>query len=393
MADFMFYQPTRIDFGAGKLEKAGEIVASYGDSCLLVTTTNKEDVLRPLYDRVKKILEKAGIRYVHFDEVVPNPDIRGIAKAIEIVNKEKLQVILAVGGGSSMDTAKSVALFHDAGEIHWKEVFSKYSSPSAVYELPGKSVLPVIAVPTTAGTGSELTQAMIISDQENNDKECVYHQAVFPRVAIIDPELCRTLPPYPTAITGFDAFTHSFESYVRELASPYTMLLGKEAMRTIVQVLPKLVKDTSNMEYRESMSRAAAFSGISLSNASATIPHPLSEVIGGVTPRIAHGQCLACLYPAFIRFQITKTPEKCADVARLFDPALAQVSDEEAASHLPAQIEGFLKEIGLYNTLSNLGVTKEQFEEMKGNFVFNVLPFAPKETLIQIMNESYGEKL
>ncbi len=80
-------------------------------------------------------------------------------------------------------------------------------------------------------------------------------------------------------------------------------------------------------------------------------------------------------------------------MARLFDPALAQVSDEEAASHLPAQIEGFLKEIGLYNTLSNLGVTKEQFEEMKGNFVFNVLPFAPKETLLQIMNESYGEKL
>ena len=134
MADFMFYQPTRIDFGAGKLEKAGEIVASYGDSCLLVTTTNKEDVLRPLYDRVKKILEKAGIRYVNFDEVVPNPDIRVIAKAIEIVNKEKLQVILAVGGGSSMDTAKSVALFHDAGEIHCKEVFSNYFSPSAVYE-------------------------------------------------------------------------------------------------------------------------------------------------------------------------------------------------------------------------------------------------------------------
>ena len=194
-----------------------------------------------------------------------------------------------------------------------------------------------------------------------------------------------------TAVTGFDAFTHSFESYVRELASPYTMLLGKESMKTIIQVLPKLVKDTSNMEYRESMSRAAAFSGISLSNASATIPHPLSEVIGGVTPRIAHGQCLACLYPAFIKFQITKTPEKCADVARLFDPSLEQVSDEEAASHLPGQIEAFLKEIGLYNTLSNLGVTKEQFEEMKGNFVFNVLPFAPKETLLQIMDESYGE--
>ncbi len=182
-----------------------------------------------------------------------------------------------------MDTAKSVALFHDAGEIHWKEVFSKYSSPSAVYELPGKSVLPVITpYQQLQETGSELT-AMIISDQENNDKECVYHQAVFPRVAIIDPELCRTLPPYPTAITGFDAFTHSFESYVRELASPYTMLLGKEAMRTIIQVLPKLVKDTFQYGIQEVYIKGHLhFPGISSDNASATIPHPLSEVIGGV---------------------------------------------------------------------------------------------------------------
>lgn len=389
MAEFSFYQPTRLVFGAGKLNQAGETVGSYGKSCLLVTTTNTEDVLRPLYDRVKEILEKAGIRYVHFDEVVPNPDIRGIEKAIKIVRQEKLEVILAVGGGSSMDTAKAIALFWELDRVDWKAAISTYSSPSVVYDLPGNSVLPVIAVPTTAGTGSELTQAMIISDQENNDKECIYHQAVFPKVALIDPELCRTLPPYPTAVTGFDAFTHSFESYMRELSSPYTRLLGLSAMETIIRVLPKLVKEPSNMECREEMSRAAAFSGISLSNASATIPHPLSEVIGGVVPRIAHGQCLACLYPGFLKFQITKTPEKCADVARLFDPSLKTVSDGEAALRLPELMEMFLKEIGLYNKLSALGVTEEEFEEMKGNFVFNVLPFAPKETLLEIMEESY----
>ena len=392
MEEFSFYQPTRLDFGAGKLEKVGQVVASYGKSCLLVTTTNTEDVLRPLYDRVKGILDKSGIHYVHFDEVVPNPDIKGIAKASEIVRRENLEVVLAVGGGSSMDTAKAIALFWETDQVDWKEVFSKYSSPFEAYELPGTRALPVIAVPTTAGTGSELTQAMIISDQEHNDKECVYHQAVFPKVAVIDPELCRTLPPYPTAITGFDAFTHSFESYMREFASSYTKLLGIESMKTIIEVLPKLIKDTSNMEYREAMSKAAAFSGISLSNASATIPHPLSEGIGGVTPRIAHGQCLACLYPGYLRFQITKTPEKCADIARLFDPSLSQVSDEEAASHLPEQMEEFLKSIGLYNTLSNLGVTEEQFTEMKGNFVFNVLPFAPKETLLSIMDAAYGKE-
>ena len=389
MADFTFYQPTRLCFGAGKLETVGEVVKAYGNSCLLVTTTNEEDVLRPLYDRVKGILEKAGVRYVHFDEVVPNPDIKGIAKASRIVREENLEVILGVGGGSSLDTAKSIALFWETEQVDWKEAFSTYSSPFEQYPLPGTKALPVIAVPTTAGTGSELTQAMIISDQDNNDKECVYHQAVFPKVAIIDPELTKTLPPYPTAITGFDAFTHSFESYMREFASPYTTLLGMESMKTIIRVLPKLVKDPSNMEYREEMSKAAAFSGISLANASATIPHPLSEVIGGVVPRIAHGQCLACLYPGFLKFQITKTPEKCAAVARLFDPALEGASDTEAAGKLPELATQFLKDIGLYNKLSNLGVTEEQYEEMRGNFVFNVLPFAPKETLLGILEESY----
>ena len=108
MAEFSFYQPVRMEFGAGKLESAGKITSSFGDSCLLVTTTNSEDVLRPLYDRVKGILEKAGVRYIHFDEVVPNPDIRGIEKAIDIVRREKLQVILAVGGGSSSSLTSSI---------------------------------------------------------------------------------------------------------------------------------------------------------------------------------------------------------------------------------------------------------------------------------------------
>jgi Alcohol dehydrogenase, class IV len=393
MAEFSFYQPVRMEFGAGKLESAGKITSSFGDSCLLVTTTNSEDVLRPLYDRVKGILEKAGVRYIHFDEVVPNPDIRGIEKAIDIVRREKLQVILAVGGGSSIDTAKAVSLFWESEGIDWKKVISEYSSPTEVYGLPGSSVLPVIAAPTTAGTGSEMTQAMIVSDHEKNMKECVYHQAVFPKVAIIDPELTRTLPPYPTAVTGFDAFTHSFESYMRELASPYTSLLGMEAMKVIIEVLPKLLKEPSNMAYREEMSRAAAFSGISLSNASASIPHPLSEVIGGVVPGIAHGQCLACLYPAFVRYQVTQDPEKCARVARLFDSSLAEVSDGEAALALPGQIEEFLKETGLFRTLSELGVTREEFDEMKKNPVLQFLPFAPPEILSGILDESYGGRV
>lgn len=389
MEKFNFYQPTRIHFGAGRLNEAGEIVRKYGKKCMLVTTTNEEAVLRPLYDRVKAILADAGVEVVHFDKVVPNPTIVGIGQAIELVKAEKVEVVLAVGGGSSIDTAKSICLFHDAGEVDWGKVFSTYTSFAAEYESPSSTVLPLIAVPTTAGTGSELTQAMVISDQENNDKECIFHDKAFAKEAIVDPELMRTLPPRLTAITGFDAFTHSFESYLREHASPYTKMLGLKSISLIVDTLPKLVKDPSNMELREKMSLAAMFSGISLGNAAATLPHPISEIVGGVAPRLAHGQCLATLYPAFLRWQCGQTVERCADVARLFDPALCGQNDETAAAALPDLMAAFLKDIGLYKSFSELGLTEEELAEAEANPLFNFLPFAPKEVMVGILHDSY----
>lgn len=389
MENFNFYQPTRIHFGAGRLQEVGGIVRRYGKTCMLVTTTNEEAVLRPLYDRVKAILAEAGVETVHFDKVVPNPTITGIEEAIALVNRERVDVLLAVGGGSSIDTAKAISLFHGAGKIDWRQVFSSYTDPFATYESPSPTVLPMIAVPTTAGTGSEMTQAMVISDQANNDKACIYHDKAFAKEAVIDPELMRTLPPRMTAITGFDAFTHSFESYLRDCASPYTKTIGMKSMSLIVESLPKLVKDPGNMELRENMALAAMLSGISLGNASATIPHPLSEIVGGVAPRMAHGQCLATIYPQFLRWQCTQTVEKCAAVARLFDPALSEQTDKAAAEALPQRMISFLKEINLYKSFEELGLTEAERREAEASPVFDFLPFAPKEVMVGILHDSY----
>ena len=389
MEQFRFYQPTRIHFGAGCLNQVGSIVGKYGKKCMLVTTTNTEDVLRPLYDRVKALLSEAGIQVVHFDKVVPNPTISGIEEAIALVHQEKVEAVLAVGGGSSIDTAKSITLFNGAGKVDWPKVFSTYTDPFAEYESPSPEVLPLVAVPTTAGTGSELTQAMVISDPEHNDKECIFHDKAFAKEAIIDPELMRTLPPRMTAITGFDAFTHSFESYLRDCASPYTRTIGMKAMSLIIETLPKLVKDTGNMELREKMAQAAMFSGISLGNAAATLPHPISEIVGGVAPRLAHGQCLATLYPQYLRWQCTQAVEKCAAVARLFDPALSDKSDKEAADKLPLLMKEFLQSVGLYYSFSQLGLTEEELKLAEASPIFNFLPFAPKEVMVGILHDSY----
>lgn len=389
MESFNFYQPTRIHFGQGRLNEAGRIVKKYGTKCMLVTTTNTEDVLRPLYDRVKAILTAAGVEVVHFDKVVPNPTITGIEEAIDLVNSQGVEVLLAVGGGSSIDTAKSISLFHGAGKVDWQQVFSTFTDPFSEYASPSPRVLPLVAVPTTAGTGSELTQAMVISDPDRNDKECIFHDKAFAKEAIIDPELMRTLPPRLTAMTGFDAFTHAFESYLRDCASPYTTTIGLKSMALIVDTLPRLVKDTGNMELREKMALAAMFSGISLGNAAATLPHPISEIVGGVAPRLAHGQCLATLYPQYLRWQCTQTVEKCGAVARLFDPALADKSDKEAADRLPALMEDFLQAVGLYHSFSALGLTEEELQLAESSPVFNFLPFAPKEVMVGILHDSY----
>lgn len=282
MEQYRFYQPTRIQFGTGSLDRIGEVTAAYGKKCMLVTTTNTEDVLRPLYDRVKSLLQRSGLEVVHFDKVVPNPTVQNIESAIELVNREQIEVLVAVGGGSSIDTAKTISLFYKVGQINWQQVIQTYTSPFESYDAPSDPVLPLIAVPTTAGTGSEVTQAMVISDPTQDAKDCIYHDKAFPKVSIIDPALTRTLPLCMTAITGFDAFTHAFESYLREFSSPYTMLIGLRAMALIVDALPKLMEDPQNLDLREKMSQASVFAGISLANASATLPHPLSEIMAAL---------------------------------------------------------------------------------------------------------------
>jgi len=389
MEQFTFYNPTKIHFGAGRLNDLGTITKNYGSKCLLVTTTNEEKVLRPLYDRVKKILNKNGIQTLHFDEVVPNPTVQSIEKAIRMVKAEAIEVVIALGGGSSIDTAKAISLFYQPEKIDWESAYEKFTSPFEVYESISTPVLPLITIPTTAGTGSELTQAMIISDETTEEKICIFHNHVFPKEAIIDVELTVTMPEYLTAITGFDAFSHAFESYMRQEANIYTMTIGKKAIQNIIYALPRLMKDLSNVTYREMMSEAEMFAGISLSNAAATIPHPLSEVIGGIASKIPHGQALASLYPGFVRFQMTKTPRKCADIARLFDTELERVDTKVAAAKLPEIIERFIEQLGLNKTLTELKVTEEEKEKMSHHFLLGVLPFGTKAELTQILKASF----
>lgn len=375
---FDYCQPTRIHFGAGRIRELGRICKRYGRVCFMVTTP--DEPLRPLYEKIKGLLLEQGIETVHFDQVSPNPSVEMVQKGFEQLRESKASFVLGVGGGSSIDTAKTLAFTNGKDAIDWDELFCRYSSPYENYESYSEGVLPLISVPTTSGTGSQVTQAAVIT--RGKEKITFYHPQNFSRECILDPELMLTLPNRITASTGFDAFTHAFESYINPRASWYSEMDSMEAMRLVVENLPKVLKDPGNLEYRSNLAMADTLAGRALANSGAQAPHPLSEIIGGIT-HLPHGEALAVVFPAFIRHSIEANREKYKKAAWIF------CKEAKSAEELFELLVSFLKEIGLYRTMKEMEVDREAFEEMLQSPVLDVLPFGNRDELETILRESY----
>lgn len=382
---FNYYQPSKVHFGRGRLEELPSIADKYGKKCLFVTTPNVAP-LDGLFNRVRIMLEKNGFEVVHFDKVEPNPTVELVEEGFELANKENVDFVLAVGGGSSIDTAKIIALTHGLEKLDWNYLFSTYTNPFTQYEKLSNKELPLLAVSTTSGTGSQVTQAAVIS--RGVEKNTIFHPNNFSNECIVDPELMLTLPPRLTAATGFDAFTHAFESYINPSASVITEIQAEKAMELVVQYLPKSVEDGSNIDYREMLAIADTFAGSSLANAGAAAPHPLSEIIGGVT-HISHGEALAVVFPQFANKVWERNIVKFAKVARIFNNELVDVKDSVAAEKLGEEITKFLRVIGLRTRLTEFNVTEEQLNEIVACPVLGFLPFGSKEELVSIIRESY----
>ena len=299
---FTFFVPTQIRFGAGKLNELKTIAPTLGNRVLLVTRPRKGS-LKATYEVVEKLLEEVGLSYTYFDEVIPNPTQEGVEKGIELAVENQVDFVIGIGGGSVLDTAKLIAfLTTPSGAIDWEAALSKYSNPFAVGPSPD-SALPFIAVSTTSGTGSHCTQAAVVSDTVKQEKITLFHSGLFPSIAIVDPELMCSVPPAVTAATGFDAFTHAFESFLGGRTSPLTEAMSLEAIRLIFENLPAVLKDPHNTSLRTRLAWADTLAGMCLANGGADLPHPLGEIIGGICPRIAHGETLAMVYPDFLKYK------------------------------------------------------------------------------------------
>ena len=357
MRNIKYYNPTNLRFGWGIINSVGETVASYGKRCLMVTVKSFP-ALEPVFKKVRKLCSEAGVEVFHFDGVQPNPTTDNVNAGVKMGENEKLDVILGVGGGSSIDTAKciSVGITHKGDAWDYRVIDGKPIEDK---------LLPIIAVSTTAGTGSEVTAAAVVSKTDIHLKYALYDKLLCPTVGIVDPELTLTLPPHITASTGWDAFCHSFEAYTHNLsASDYVDMHALEGIRLIIKNLPIAIKDGQNKEAREAIHWANTLGGLAITNSGVTLPHGMGMAIGGSAPHISHGEALAIIYPAINRWTWKHSIKKYATVARIFNSELNGENDEVAAEKGCDEIDKFLKDIGMWISLKDKNVSESTLKDI-----------------------------
>lgn len=352
MKSFDYFQPTEIHFGVGRVEELGKTASRFGQRCLLVTTP-ANDILAPMYDRVKKILTDAGVIVSHFDQIQPNPTTDNITAGAENAKIHKAEMIIGLGGGSAMDAAKAIAVEATHDGSSWEYLFYRDKQPT-------EKTLPIIAVSTTSGTGSQVTQVAVVTHTKARDKSALYNSILFPDVCIVDPELMVTVPKHITACTGFDAFCHAFESVIHPNTSAYGEVLAWEAIQTVVDHLPAVLENPDHIEARSRLAYADTLAGLCIANAGVTLPHGVGMAISGLYPHIAHGEALAMIYPPFTRFTSASAISQFARIGQILNPELLNVTDEVAAEGACQAVVRFLEKIGMKMTLKDAGMPEEE---------------------------------
>ena len=357
--------PSQIRFGAGRISELNEISKNLGKKCLMVSRPVNGSQ-KETYKRINTILAEAGVSVFHFDEIIPNPTTEGVENGIKKALEHQVGFVLGVGGGSVMDSTKLIAfLYTENGKVDWEDAIEKYSNPFAIGKSPD-SALPFVAVSTTSGTGSQSTQAAVVTDTANKNKVTIFHSGLFPSVSIIDPELMLSVPAHVTAATGFDAFTHAFESYLGNLTSPLTESMSLQAIKIVFDYLPKAIENSSDIEARTQLAWADTLAGMCLANGGAQLPHPLGEIIGGICPRVAHGETLAIVYPEFLKYKEPLAQEKFARVARY-------INSKDDTRSLSERIIALLETVKLSEALQRTNLTEDEYQEITNHPLLGLL--------------------
>ena len=333
--------------------------------------------------KVVQVLESSGMEYCIFDQVEPEPRLELADEGAKLALKKKCDAVIGIGGGSAMDVAKAVAVLATNK--------GKAADYLGLNKVPGPG-LPTIMIPTTAGTGSEVTFTAVFVRKNLKKKEGMNSPYLYPDLALLDPELTLSLPPGPTATTGLDALCHAIESYTSINASPMSEMMSLEAIRLISDNLRTCVHEGGNLEAREQMLLGSLYAGLGLANAGVTAVHSLSYPLGGKYG-IPHGLANTILLLPVMAFNLPAALEKFAIIAEVMGEVTDDLPLREAAYLALDAVEALIEDCGIETKLGDFDIAEEDFPELAKVAMTIARPLAnnPRQVTIENAIEIYGE--
>lgn len=366
MLQFQYFMPTKIVFGAGKLADLATVKLP-GKKPLVVTSAGGSMRRSGTLDRVLEYLTKNGCKPVVFEKIQPNPILEHVNEGAELARKEGCDFVVGLGGGSPIDAAKAIAATAANSGSYWDYVHGGSGGGKSL-EFPA---LPLVAVPTTAGTGTEADPWCVISRNQTKEKIGWGHDSTFPVLSFVDPELMLSVPSHVTAMTGMDAFFHSVEAYLATCHQPASDLLALESVQLISQFLPRAVQDGQDMEARTQVAWASTAAGLCESYSSCIAHHSMEHSLSAFSPNLPHGAGLVMLSVPFFEVMAKAMPERCARLAAAMG---ADVSCEVPAKRgmlFVSRLKELIKAVGLAELkLTDYDLKPEMSRELAENALF-----------------------
>lgn len=378
MLNYSFLAPRQIVFGWGRRSELGPLASGLGRRAFLISGSRTLERTGAI-EQLAATLRTSGIEVIPFSTASREPEVRDVDQlvaSLRSLNPTESDIVVAVGGGSTIDLAKAAAAL--ATNRHGESVEEFLEGVGRGLQIT-QSPLPLIALPATAGTGAEATKNAVISsnaDAATPYKKSLRSDLMVPRLVIVDPELTVSVPKDVTAFTGMDAITQLIESYISRRAAPIPQALCLHGLKLAIPELPRAVEDGTLREAREAMSHAALLSGIALANSGLGFAHGVAAALG-VTCQVPHGLACAVMLPAALQFNLPVRTRELAELERLFDPDAG--ADPVAANAFIDRVQTLCETLGIPTRLSALGVKQEQLSLLVSGSRGNSMSANPRD--------------
>jgi alcohol dehydrogenase class IV len=347
--------PVNVIFGVGKMKLLGDLVKNFGRRAFLVIDPYLEQT--GMADEIASMLKKAKVETAKFADIKPNPVCWDVDKGAELAKQHRCNVVVGVGGGSALDTAKAIAVIAKNPGKSWD-----YVERSDQKVLRPKEVLPIIAIPTTAGTGSEVTLYSVLNNPNVKEKSTIFSDLIFPKVALVDPDLMVSMPPRLTALTGIDALSHSVESFINIHANAYSKMIAKESIKWVARYLPEAVANGKNMEARSRMAWASTLGGIAIAHVGTVLPHAVGQPVSGLV-NAPHGGSIASCLAKILQFSFTSNFERFAELAEAFDESVKTLPLRDRAEKSGELAQRLFRDVGCEVRFSDFGMQEKDIDK------------------------------